>query len=275
MRSKLKTENWKLKTVKRSFTLIELLIVIAIMSSNLFARAMSGVTGPRIKKLSSAFTLIELLIVIAIIAILIGVLVPSMSRSLSGNRLASDVEVLRAKIEETRLLAGSTQTIGESVRTELPNTDRVGYYGLYIPPSDIISDPNQQFYAIVRVSFPPTHVGTGYCNAALAASDALAGKGDCLVERINLTKNVTFTEISKYNPRYRIIGFRVPSQQTVELFCPESCGGPNIWQENPLGPKFDLGGPGPDHNYFKLKYNNKTATIKIEPYTGKLIVVYN
>ncbi|MCR4308310.1 MAG: type II secretion system GspH family protein [Candidatus Berkelbacteria bacterium] len=251
----------------------------------------------KIKNSSKGFTLIELLVVIAIIGILIGVLVPSMSRSLSGNRLASDVEVLRAKLEETRLLAGSTQTNDENnlVDSEVLGTDRVGYYGILIPGSDVIKPDNIYnsrfpFYAIVRLSDPfAFRAKSGYCSGNQALTDAINNnmeKGTCLIEKIGLTDGVTYKDYTTYNIHAKLIAFKVPTQQVSEIYCPVPCG-PNgetnyvyTLLEPPLFLQREGFGPNnpvdpPSHIYLKLQYNNKVATIKAEPYTGKLTVEYN
>lgn len=237
-------ENWKLKTAKRAFTLIELLIVIAIIS------------------------------------ILIGVLVPMVSRSLSRNRLASDVEVLRAKIEEARLTAGSTKTNDEQIGVNIPGIDRVGYYGIYFPPQNILGDSrnynHKPFYAIVRLSKPFTSEDTGYCSPSTMINDALLGGGPCLVERIDLSDNVLYDLTTLL--QQRMIGFVVPSEQLVELEQPVGANNCNLangycWVENSNGPVFDqkvLNKP-----YLALKYQKKIAKINIEPYTGKLLVTYS
>lgn len=226
-----------------------------------------------------SFTLIELLIVIGIISILIGVLVPSMSRSLSGNRLASDVEVFRAKIEETRLLAGSTQTADEQSGVEVEGKDRVGYYGILIPAGNVyLSEPSNQYYAIVRLSNPVTQTREdqgyeGYCSGLNAFNDAHNGSGSCLVERINLTKGVKFDRADPYNLDFKILAFRVPSQQLTEIYCPHNCSRYDPSHNFTVVPEplFNLYAEGV---YLQLADKNKKATIKIESYTGKLIVQY-
>lgn len=220
----------------------------------------------------ASFTLIELLIVIAIISILIGVLVPNISRSLSGNRLASDVGVLRAKIEETRLLAGSTQTNDEMIGNELPATDRTGYYAVLIPSAQLLGGANPNYYALVRLSRPLNQNKTeqGYCgDVREVINQTVKGVGHCLVERVNLTKEVSFYVTDGRNDRHRFIAFRAPSQQVVEIYChDEYCDNA---LEN-IEPKFDKGVV--NGNYFELSYRDKTAAITIEPYTGKLTVLY-
>src|SRR3989344_2234825 len=175
----------------------------------------------KLKIASGGFTLIEFLVVIAIIALLIGVLVPSASRSLSGNRLASDVEVLKAKIEETRLLAGSVQTADGQSDPTITGADKVGYYGLFIPTKGHLNKqdyPNQpDFYAIVRLSLPLNQATDGYCSPDKAITQLLStsGSSDCIVERINLTNGIKFDRSTLLGQR--IIAFKVPTQQVVEL----------------------------------------------------------
>jgi len=212
-------------------------------------------------KTDRAYTLIELLIVIAIISILIGVLIPTITRSLTKNKLASDVDVMRAKIEDTRLLAGSTQTNDTLQGADSPGFTRVGYYGLFIPTQSDIGS-GKPFYAIVRLSKPLTDSDLGFCSAQTAVAQAKAGSGSCLIERIDLTTDVSYDPGSIIQER--IIAFSVPSQQIMELQQQ-----PVGWVENAAGPRFD------QSPYFVLKYRDKTASISVEAFTGKLLVTYN
>ena len=109
-------------------------------------------------------------------------------------------------------------------------------------------------------------------------NDVLQGSGPCLVERIDLSENVLYYDLATLQQQQRVVGFVVPSQQLVELYQPvvsNNCILSNgyCWVENARGPIFDQrSGNDP---YIRLKYNNKTASVDVMPYTGKLEVTYN
>lgn len=235
----------------------------------------------RIVSYKKSFTLVELLIVIAIISLLIGALIPTLDRSLSSNRLSGDVEVMRSKIEETRLLSGSTTSNDEISGDEIAGTDKVGYYALYFPPNDWLNapanpSPSLPYYAIVRISDPIRGVSAdGYCPIDIAAQHAGLGKGNCLVERVNLSNGVDF--VRSFSAEHRFIGFRVPQQEIVELYCETPCKS-DRWRIN-SSPSFNRNTANPpgqiNQTYVQLKYKNKTASIILEPFTAKMTVNYN
>jgi prepilin-type N-terminal cleavage/methylation domain-containing protein len=207
------------------------------------------------------YTLIEALVTIAIIGMLLGLLVPLVDRSLGKNRLANDVELLRSKIEEVRLLAGSTQSADEIEEASAEVTDDVGYYALYIPGD---SRPNN-FFAIVRLSEPIKLAGgsgspPNYCSAAIAADQAVSGRGHCLVDKVLLSRSVVIADTDHPD---RMVAFRVPTRQLFEL---ERVG--SDWGFTPQ-PVFDWTG-----HELRLTFSDKTATVSLEPYTARLKVVY-
>ena len=200
---------------------------------------------------SKSFTIIELLVTVAIIGLLVALLIPNIDRSLSKNQIVNDVDLFKAKLEETRLLAGSTQQIDESSNNIDPNNpgaDEVGYYAIVIPPDD------STYFNIVKMSHPVTN---GLCTAEIVIDNDL--NSGCIVERVNLSKNITLSNRSNL---YQFIVFRVPTQQisTLEL-------GAN-WEVVPL--VFD-------NPVFELRYLDPaelTATINIDSYTGRVTASY-
>lgn len=188
-----------------------------------------------------AFTLVELLISISIIGILLALVIPNIDRSLSGNDLANDAEIFKSKVEETRLLASSTQQVDSGAN------DAGAYYGVYLP-----SDPNKRFYTIVRV----TASGTCPASAVVMASNDPTQSQVCIVQRIALSRKVTFETVTE-----QLILFRVPTQQTFKAVSSSS----PAWKADT--PNFSAGAV--------LKYDTKRATLNIEAYTAKVTITYN
>lgn len=208
-----------------------------------------------------AFTVVEMLVSVAIIGMLSALLVPMIGTSLGKNRLANDAEMFRAKLEEVRLLAGSTQGEDESTfgTTETNVIDEVGHYAMLIPSG------SSDYFAIVRLSEPVSPnendaPPSNYCPATLAIthanpSSSVSGARFCLIERINLSSSVGL--VSSDN---RLVAFKVPSKQINEISKDK-----DAWKVSV--PLFNW--------EFNLTSSGKTAKVILEPYTAKAVVTYS
>ncbi len=214
-----------------------------------------------------AFTVIEMLVSIAIIGLLTTLLVPMVDRNLGKNRLANDAEMFRAKLEEVRLLSGSTQGSDESTFTSGDDRvkDEVGHYAMLIPKANRGSD----YFAVVRLSDPVSITLGGadppppnYCSASLAISHAdpsssfSSDERFCLVDRVTLSSGVGLTN----NGENRLVSFKVPSKQINEITKDRENWGVSA-------PIFDW--------VFSLTSGGKTAKVNLEPYTAKVVVTYS
>lgn len=212
----------------------------------------------RIKK---GYTLIEALITMAIIGLLLGLLVPLVDRNLGKNRLANDAELLRSKVEEVRLLAGSTQLQDESGESVHPTFDEAGYYALFVHSDAYDSD----HYDIVRLSYPVDATAPEVpCKPNDVQSQALNQSGPCFVGRIDMSRGVEFScKMCGATPEFRsnhFLAFRVPTRQFHHVYVSDE-----QWTE---------GEPVFTNPAFELTFSGKTARVSIEPYTAMVKVEY-
>ncbi len=201
-----------------------------------------------------AYTLLEVLVTTAIIGLLIGLLLPNIDRSLDKNNISNDVDLLKAKIEEIRLLSGSTQQTDETGATAgAGGSDETGYYGLIIPAGEV------GYLGVARISFPLDELSNSdtWCSVDSAIADAADGNGNCLIERLNLSADVTVAD----NPVDQIIAFRVPAQRMTRIM-----RGGQGWVESP--PQFD------NDFLFSLTYPGVKAKVKLDDYSGRVTVQY-
>jgi len=216
-------------------------------------RTEKGITYRKTK--SNAFTLIELLVSIAIIGLLIGLLITNIDRNLTKNQVSNDIDLFRSKIEEIRLLAGSTQQSHETSNTPDSSLDDVKYYAIYIP-----NPGTANYFLVVKISSPinlDEQANVFRCSATVAPT-----REPCIVERVNLSRNVQLEALS--NLYY--IAFAVPTEKPTKITYSGSA-----WQEEPpvyssLGPIFRL-----------FDANNSTieARVELEDYSAKMKVTYD
>ena len=207
-------------------------------------------------KLRRGFTLIELLVSIAIMGLLIALLVPNINRSLQKNQIAEDVELFKAKLEETRLMAGSTQQ---------SSTGDNGYYGVYIAPGE-----NDEFY-IVRVDKDPNKNDVGICGVTTITNQISdSGEvGSCVVERVAMTGTIANPNS---NGAARIVAYNTPVQQLVAIRA-ETGGQTVVWAVYP--PVFSASPVAWDpFAIISSKNTSKTAEVKLGDYSGKVTVEY-
>jgi len=196
-----------------------------------------------------AFTLIELLVSMAIIGLLVALMVPAINRSLSNNNIANDADLLKAKLEETRLLAASTQQA---------DTQK-GYYALYLPKGNPVS-----YFAILRLTASSTDdTFVAPCTAEIAMGQAIADDPNnfsCVVDRVNLSSNVVLLN----GGADRLIIYRSPNQELFE----GRIAADTHWHA--LSPVFNWGA----NVKLKLQSPAKVATISVDAQTGKLTIAY-
>ncbi|MBI4948459.1 type II secretion system protein [Candidatus Berkelbacteria bacterium] len=199
--------------------------------------------------IKKAFTLIEVLITIAIIALMATLLIPNINRSLSKNNIANDAQLLQAKLEQVRLLAGSTQQFDSGK----------GYYALYFP-----SDSNKDVY-ILRVD-DTTDNPTATCKISSFTNSEVISQtyGDCVVEKIPLSNGVTHQTTSPV-----FVLFKVPTQQ---LFKAQYT--PNVGIEI-VDPQNIVYSSWIDFSDLSLNNGEKTATLSVNNVTGKLSFKFN
>ena len=202
-----------------------------------------------------AFTLIELLVSIAIIGLMIGLLIPNIDRSLNKNQIVNDVDLFKAKLEETRLLAGSTQQIDESGNTGNSEEDEVGYYAVLI-----LSD-TKDYFGVVKISHPVTTTNPGYCtpDEAISQLKSLTGDNYCVIEKVTLSNNIRIESILIVDGQF--FAFRVPTQRFVKITKSLT------WIVEP--PIFN------GEDLFSLTYPGLKAKVKLDDYTGRVTVMYD
>jgi len=207
-----------------------------------------------------AFTLIEALVTIAIIGMMLGLLVPLIDRSLSKNRLSNDVEILKSKLEEVRLLSGSTQQADEIVPDQ-GDFDSAGYYAVLLHANAY----QNQSVDIVRLSYPVDSTDPNVpCLPETAQQQAFSQSGPCFVERIILSRGVTINcRICGPTQEYasnHLLAFRIPTRQLHHIHVIDS-----RWTEDV---------PVYENPVFELTFQDKRATVSIDPYTGKVTATY-
>lgn len=193
------------------------------------------------------FTILEVLITAAIMGMMIALLVPNIDRSLDKNNLSNDVDLFKAKLEEVRLLAGSTQQDDEALNTGDATNDEIGYYGIAVPTGQV------NYFDIVRISYP---LDTGQpCDVATIINPQTSA--DCTVERVTLSNSVNLAD----NDIYQLVAFRIPTQRMVRII-----DGAQGWTES--SPQFY------GEYLFSLTYPGLKAKVMLDDYSGRVTVKY-
>lgn len=199
------------------------------------------------------FTLIELIISMAIISLLIALILPNIDRSLSKNNVANDAELFKAKVEEVRLLAGSTQIVDETDGDAgTIDQDNVGYYAIMLDLQGFAGD----YFSLVRISYPLSNASLP-CAPNRVATQARDESGPCFVQRVKVSSDMQ--RVSGNHDRF-FLAFTAPTQQFTKIQ-----NEPTGWQEYSHTSSLPV---------FQLTNVGKTAKVKLDDFTGRVHIEY-